>query len=181
MVRVEESVDIRAEPDIVFSLVTDVARKARLDPNVSVLSVVQETEGPVGIDTVFRYRLVIEGKIADYRSRCVAFESGQMMETFSDSTPPFKIRVTVDPIPDGARLTQRESLALPVLQVPVPKAKGLLGGIFRLLFGNSGVIKQSQESIADDEAQMEARFKPRLIVWLNAIKKHLEAEQDLVA
>ncbi len=178
MVCVEESVDIRAEPEVVFSLITDVARKARMNPNVRVLSVGQETEGPVGIGTVFHYRLVIEGKIADYRSTCVAFEPGRMMETLSDTVPPFKVRVTVEPIPGGARLTQVESFTLSSARVPLPRAKGWLGEVFRFIFGEGNTLTQSPESVAADEAQWEARLKPRLAAWLNSIKTHLETERS---
>ncbi len=178
MVCVKESVDIRAEPEAVFSLMTDVARKARLDPSVHVLNVGQETEGPVGIGTVFHYRLVIEGKIADYRSTCIAFEPGRMMETLSDTAPPFKIRVTVEPIPGGTCLTQAESFTLPAARMPLPKAKGWLGKVFRFLFGKGDAIMQSPESVAADEAQMEVKLKPRLAAWLGGIKTHLETERS---
>ncbi len=178
MVCVEESVDIGAEPEAVFSLMTDVARKARLDPNVHVLSVGQETEGPVGIGTVFHYRLVIEGKIADYRSTCIACEPERMMETLSDTAPPFKIRVTVEPIPGGTCLTQAESFTLPAAYMPLPRAKGWLGKVFRFLFGKGDAITQSPESVADEEARMETKLKPRLATWLNSIKAHLETEQS---
>lgn len=169
--------NIQAEPDSVFSLITDVARKAHLDPNSTVLGVAKETEGPVDVGVVFHYRIVIEGNIADYRTRCVAFEAGHMMETTSDSSPPFRIRVTVDPIPGGARLTQAESFSLPVLRVPVPKAKGRPGQILQLILGKGDFIAQSPESVAAEEAQMEAKLRPRLARWLNAIKTHVERER----
>jgi hypothetical protein len=178
MVCVEESVDIRAAAEDVFALVTDVARKAPLDPSVHVLNVGQEPAGPVGVGTVFHYRLVIEGKIADYRSTCVTFEPGQMMETTSDSRPPFKIRVTVEPIPGGARLTQNETFTFPHLRVPLPQAKGWLGKVLRFIFGDADAIVQSQESMAEEEAQMEAQLKPRLTAWLKGIKAHLESERS---
>ena len=64
MVRVKASLDIQADPEAVFSLVTDVARKARLGPHAAVIGVSKETAGPVGVGTVFHYCLSIEGKIA---------------------------------------------------------------------------------------------------------------------
>jgi hypothetical protein len=177
MVRIEASVNIQAEPDSVFSLITDVARKTHLDPSSTVLGIAKETEGPVDVGVVFHYRIVIEGKIADYRSRCIAFEAGHIMETASDSSPPFRVRVTVDPIPGGARLTQAESFSLSALRVPVPKAKGWPGQILQLILGRGDCIVQSPESVAAEEAQMEAKLRPRLARWLNAIKTHLERER----
>ncbi len=178
MLRIQASVDIQVEPAAVFALVTDVARKARLEPNASALAVGQETEGPVDVGTVFHYRLAIEGKIADYRTRCVAFKPGRMMETVSDSDPPFRIRVTVEPVPGGARLTQEESFSLPVLRVPVPRAGGWPGRLLRFVFGKEDFIVQDPESVAEEEAQMVAKLEPRLAEWLNAIKTHLEREQS---
>lgn len=178
MVCVQSSVHIEADPDAVFALVTDVARKARLAPHTRVLAVVQETEGPVRIGTVFHYRLVIEGRIADYRSRCTDFQPGRMMETESDSCPPFKVRVTVDPVPGGARLTQQETFALPPVHVPLPGARGWLGTALRILLGTSSAIVQDGEAVAREEADMKARLQPRLDRWLASIKDHLERQRD---
>ncbi len=177
MVEVEQSVEIGADADEVFALVPDVARKARLDPSVAVLDVVQETEGPVGIDTTFHYRLVIEGKLTDYRSRCVAFTPGRMMETVSDSDPPFTVRVSVDPLADGALLTQRESFALQQLRIPLPKADGWRGRLLRLLFGSREAIGQDSSIVEAEEARMRAKLQPRLLSWLQAIKEELESDR----
>lgn len=175
MVHVKETVEISADPATVFSLVTDVVRKAVLDPNTHVLGVTQDTEGPVDIGTVFHYRLVIEGKIADYHSTCIDFIPGRMMETVSDSSPPFKIRVTVEPAPGGCRLTQEESFSLPVIRVPIPQTKGWLGRFLHLLFGDKEFIIQGPEIVAEEEADLKQKLQPRLTQWLSAIKAHLEA------
>jgi hypothetical protein len=178
MVDVEHSVEINTDPETVFSLVTDIPRKARLDPNATVLGVVQETEGPVAIGTTFHYRLVIEGKIADYRSRCTAFEPGRMIETLSDSDPPFTVRVTVAPSSNGARLTQRESFTVPRIHIPLPTADGWHGRLLRLLFGNRDAIQQDPSASRDEEARMVAKLKQRLEKWLEAIKQELESQQS---
>jgi hypothetical protein len=181
MVHIKETIDIKAEPAKVFALVTDVARKAEIDPNTRVLGVSQETEGPVGLGTVFHYRLVIEGKIADYRSTCTAFESGRMIETVSDSQPPFKIRVAVEPTTDGCRLTQEEAFSLPVIRVPVPQARGWLGNCFRLLFGDKEFLIQGPAVVTREEARIQQRLQTRLARWLVAIKASIEADQSIEA
>jgi len=132
----------------------------------------------VDVGIVFRYRLAIEGNIADYRSRCVAFDAGRIMETVSDSNPPFRIRVTVEPIPGGARLTQEESFSLPVPRVSVPHASGWPRKLLRLVFGKEDFIVQGPESVAEEEADMVAKLRPRLTEWLNATNPHLEREQS---
>lgn len=178
MVRVKASLDIQVDPEAVFSLVTDVARKARLGPHAAVIGVSKETAGPVGVGTVFHYCLSIEGKIADYRTRCVAFEPGRMMETVSDTRPPFKVRVTVEPVPGGARLTQEEAFSLPVLHMPVPGTKGWWGKVLHFIFGDADAIVQSRESAAAEDAAMQAKLEPKLADWLERIKTHLEREQS---
>ena len=178
MVDVEHSVEISTDPETVFSLVTDIPRKAHLDPNAKVLDVVQETEGPVAIGTTFHYRLVIEGRIADYRSRCTAFQPGEMIETVSDSDPPFTVRVTVRPSSNGAVLTQKESFTVQGIHIPLPTADGWHGKLLRLLFGNRDVIQQDPSASRDEEVRMEAKLKQRLEKWLDAIKQELESQQS---
>ncbi len=178
MVDVECSVEINTDPETVFSLVTDIPRKARLDHNATVLDVVQETEGPLAIGTTFHYRLVIEGRIADYRSRCTAFNPGKLIETVSDSDPPFTVRVTVTPLSNGARLTQKESFTVPRIHIPLPTADGWRGRLLRLLFGNRDAIQQDPSASRDEEARMEAKLTQRLEKWLDAIKQELEAQQS---
>ncbi len=178
MVEVEHSVDIDSDAETVFSLVIDIPRKARLDPNAKVLDVVQETEGPVGIGTVFHYRLVIEGRIADFRSRCIGFEPGTLLETVSDSDPPFTVRVTVTPTDHGARLMQKESFTVPRIHIPLPAADGWRGKLIRLMFGNRDAIQQDPSASRDEELRMEAKLKRQLQRWLEAIKQELESEQS---
>lgn len=178
MVDVKHSVEINSEPETVFSLVTDIPRKARLDPNAKVLGVVQETEGPVAIGTTFHYRLVVEGRIADYRSRCTAFEPGKLIETVSDSDPPFTVRVTVEPLSNGARLTQKESFTVQRIHLRLPTADGWRGKLLRVLFGNRDAIQQDPSASRDEEARMEAKLKIRLEKWLEAIKLELESQQS---
>lgn len=177
MVRVSHTVDIRARPEAVFDLVCDVARRARLDPNATALGVAKETPGPVRVGTVFYYRLVIEGKIAEYRSRCIAIEPDRLLVTQSDTQPPFQVRITVEPVPGGARLTQEERFELAPLYFPLPRAPGRLGRWLQRLFGERRYLVQGPEALAAEEADWEARLNHRLARWLASIKRHLEAEQ----
>ncbi len=179
MVQVKASVDIYADPMEVFALVTDVARKARLDPSVGVVNAGKETPGPVDIGAVFHYCLMVEGRMADYRTRCVAYEAGRMMQTESDTSPQFRVRVTVDPIPGGARLTQEERFSLPVVHMPVPQAPGIFGRLFKWMFGDRDVLVQDREIVADEERRLQAKLQRRLAKWLAAIKKDLEASHTL--
>jgi len=178
MVRIEKSVLIRADPGLVFRLVADLPRKARLDPGITVLDVAQETEGPLGVGSVFHYRTVVAGRIAEYRSRCVAFDPGRLIETVSDSTPPFRVRVTVETTAGGTRLTQEERFALPPNRIPLPRPGERLGHLLLRLLGETHSLVQAPQSIAEEEREMEAMLRPCLARWLAAIKHHLEATQS---
>lgn len=180
MVKVQATVDINAEPETVFNLVTDVNLRADLDPNKHVIRIVKETPGPIRVGTVFYYNLVVEGHIADYRNRCTVFEPGHLIETESDTNPPFVIRVTTEPIENGTRLTHTESFSLSRLTMPVPKAHGVFGKLFKALFGDVDLISQDDEAIAKEEQETQAKLKSRLEQWLLAIKTHIESEQRVL-
>jgi hypothetical protein len=174
MVHLKASIDIFARPEEVFRLVADVERRTRLDPHVAVLGVAQLTHGPLNPGTEFHHRVVIGGHIADYRSRCVAYEPGRLMEMVSDSSPPFTTRVQVAPNCDGACLIHEEFFELPELCMPLPRAGGWFGKVLTRMFGDAEYLRQGAEALAQEEAQMEALLQQRLNKWLQAIKRHLE-------
>jgi hypothetical protein len=179
MVRFRKSVTIQADPDAVFALVADVARKAHLNPGTEVIRVEQETDGPVGKQTVFHFVLRHGVQIIDYRSRCVAFKAGRIMETVSFTEPSFSVRVTVEPGPDGACLTQEEWFDLK----PPPRARaprqGLVGLLTNLAVGIFGEPASPRGALRQaDEAKIQAQLETRLAQWLQAIKAHLEGERS---
>lgn len=176
MVRFRKSVTIEADPGTVFSLVTDVAHKASLNPNAEIIHVEQETDGRVGEQTVFHYTLRQGGQVIDYRTRCVAFESDRMMETVSLTEPSFGVRVTVQPHPEGTCLTQEEWFVLrPPPRPPRVPRKGPMGLLMNLAIGVFG--DPEQNATPAEEAQMAAQLETRLGNWLQAIKRHLEDNQ----
>lgn len=179
MVRVRHSVEIRANPEDVFALVTDVARKARLNPNTQVIRVGKETDGPVGEQTVFHYVLRQGAQIIDYRSRCVAFEPERMMETVSLTDPSFSVRVTVEPTAEGVRLTQEESFEFPPPPRPPVEPEGLMGLLANLVVRIFGDRSRHQgQALPADEARIEVELETRLAAWLDAVKVHLESHRS---
>ncbi len=178
MVRFKRAIVIGADADKVFALVTDVARKARLNPGAEVIRVEQETPGPVDLGTVFRFVLRHGGRVIDYRSRCVAFEAGRAMETVSDTDPPFSVRVSVAPTPEGTRLTQEEWFDFNAPRAPRREYEGLMGlltNVAAAIFGNADARRQPVTRA--DETQVEAQLGAQLQEWLEAIKACLEEDQ----
>jgi|GEM_PF-1554581 len=176
VVRVSASVEIGVEPGAVFELVTDLRRKTSLSPHTAVLDITRRPDGPVDVGTVFHHRIAVDGHIGDYRNRVVELSPGRRMVTESDSSPPFRIVVIVEPIASGARLTQEETFPLTELVVPVPQASGWIGKLLRFMFGDDKVIRQGSDSLAREVEEMQYKLQPRLEAWLNSIKADLEEE-----
>ena len=175
VVRIRSSVEINGvKPDDVFVLITDLRRKTLLCPHTAVIGITHHPEGAIDVGTVFHHRVAIDGRIADYHNRVIAFSPGERMVTESDSSPPFRIEVVVEPIVSGTRLTQEESFLLTELVVPVPKAPGWLGRLLRLLFGDENLIRQGSVSLEKEVEEAQSRLQPRLDAWLHRIKHHLE-------
>ena len=89
------TVEIRAEPAEVFAVVSDLRRKALLNPNIKVIRVELEGEDPVREGSVFYHRFQRGTRILEYRSRCVRLVPPWLFESRSETDPPFEVRVTV--------------------------------------------------------------------------------------
>lgn len=174
MVRIKRSVDIRTSPQRVFELVLDLARRLRLNPKVESAEVVRETSGPIGVGTVFRVRAKMDGRDVEYRARCTAFDPGRLFETTSLTDPPFGMRVTVESIAKGTRLTQEEWIEPRIVQDPLPRAKGLLGKLAAELA--QGLTGRTAEDRRFQEQALKIDLGADLDAWLKATKKHLEGE-----
>ena len=161
------SVWVRAEPAAVFALISDPPRKAALNPNVTVIRVEQETDGPVREGAVFYHRLQRGARIFEYRSRCLRIAPPTLFESRAETDPPFEVRVMVEPTPEGCRLTQRETLEVSpaLLDAVEPVPLGFLALFARWL----GVeVRRGQRE------RITRRLTGELQAWLEAIKAHLE-------
>jgi hypothetical protein len=108
MVVVSGSIYIRAPVERAFALMCDPAARSRLQPDVKPLQVEIEGGGPLAVGRSCRFRLEIEGRIVDYRTRVTEFEPNRLLLTMSDSAVPFETRIETRPESDGTRLTQTE-------------------------------------------------------------------------
>ena len=104
------AVAIRADAAEVWALVSDLRRKARLNPAIEVIRLELEGDEPVREGSVFRHRFVKGGRIIEYRSRCVRCDPPRLFVSRGETDPPFEVRVTVEPSAEGCRLMQREAL-----------------------------------------------------------------------
>lgn len=173
------SVEIRAEVAEVFNLVSDLRRKASLNPNIQVIRVELEGEGRIGEGSVFYHRFQRGTRIMEYRSRCVRFVPPRLFESRSETDPPFEVRVTVEPTPAGCRLTQQEELEvtpelLDALE-PGPKDVRTFRDIVGLLALFPSVRPLGSELRTLQHERVVRRLTGELQSWLDAIRGHLEA------
>jgi hypothetical protein len=176
----QASVAVRAEPARVFALVSDLRRKARLNPNIEVIRVELEGEEPVGEGSVFYHRFQRERRIVEYRSRCVRFDPPRLIVGRGETDPPFEVRVTVDPIPGGCRLTQEETLeaGADLLDALDPAREPAHGwrDVVRLLAFFPGGRRLGSELRAHQRDRVARRLAGELEAWLQAIRSHVEGD-----
>ena len=172
------SVWVRAEPAAVFALISDPPQKAALNPNVQVIRVEQESEGPVREGSVFYHRLQKGQRIFEYRSRCVRIEPARLFESWAETDPPFEVRVTVEPGPGGCRLTQQETLEVTpaLLDALEPMPAG--GRAFRDMLGLLALFPAlrplGSELRRGQRERLARQFTADLQAWLDSIKACLE-------
>jgi hypothetical protein len=95
------SVQIRAAAADAFALVSDLRRKARLNPNIEVIRVELEGEEPVREGSMFAHRFRKGPRIVEYRSRYVRFVPRWLFVSRGETDPPSEVGVTVEPTPAG--------------------------------------------------------------------------------
>lgn len=173
------SVWVRAEPDRVFALVSDLRRKATLNPNIQVIRVELESDEPIREGSVFYHRFQKGRQIVEYRSRCVRFVPPRLFESRGQTDPPFEVRVTVEPAPGGCQLTQQETLEVTpeLLDVLAPAGAGerAFRDVVNLL-ALFPAVRQLGAELGSHQLDRAARsLTAELQAWLDAIKACLEA------
>jgi hypothetical protein len=176
--RFSASVEVRAEAEAVFAVVSDLRRKARLNPNIQVIRVELEGDEPIREGSVFSHRFQRGTRIVEYRSRCVGCVPPRLFQSRSETEPPFEVRVTVEPTARGCRLTQEETVeATPELLdalEPPPAGPGRLREVLRWLVlfpagrGLGAEIRRVQRE------RVAGRLAGELRAWLEAIREHVE-------
>ena len=170
------SVEILAEAEKVFALISDLRVKARLNPNIQVIRVELEGGEPVREGSAFRHRFAKAGQIIEYRSRCVRCDPPRLFVSRGETDPPFEVRVTVAPTLEGCRLTQEEAIeAGPELLAALDSGLARsFRDILRLLALVPSVRQLGCELRALQRERVTRRLRGELEVWLDAIRAHVE-------
>ncbi len=169
---------IRAEAAEVWALVSDLRRKARLNPGIDVIRIDLEGGEPVREGSVFRHRFAKAGRIIEYRSRCVRYDPPRLFVSRGETGLPFEVRVSVEATPAGCRLTQEETVEVPAealeaLDAPAGTARTFRDTL-RLLALFPSARPLSAELWALQRERVQARLAGELSAWLQAIRGYLE-------
>ena len=177
------AVEIRAAPAQVFAVVSDLRRKAPLNPNIQVIRVELEGEEPVREGSVFYHRFHRGARIMEYKSRCVRLVAPWLVESRSETDPAFVVRVVVEPISTGCRLTQQEEVEvtpelLDAFEAPTTEVRALrdIVNLFALF---PSARSLGVEIRALQYERIARRLAGELQSWLDGIRVHLEEATSL--
>jgi Polyketide cyclase / dehydrase and lipid transport len=184
IVRAEVSVEIAAPPSTVFAFVSDADAKARLNPFVQVIRIERETPGPLREDSLTYFRLQKGKRIFEYRTRCRRFEADRLLENQAELPTLFRVRVEVEPIPGGTRLTQQEEceVTLEMLEgLPVSRRAERAWQAIKLLnLAFPGLGREAYSVILLERAEaLRTALRRELWTWLQAVKQHLETGEEV--
>lgn len=177
MVVVSGSIHINAPVERVFALMCDPAARSRLHPDVTPIHVEIEGGGPLAVGRTCRFRLRMEGRVVDYRTRVVEFERNRMLRTVSDSAVPFETRIETWPEDHGTRLTQTEQFEatdeMLIGTAESEPSRSLLSWLEPLLplvdaEYARGVRKRQ-------ELALSGKLEEKLGRWLMAVRRELES------
>ena len=178
MIRVNGSVNINANPQQVFALISDVHQCGELNPWIKVINITAEPAGQMRAGTIYHYRIVVEGRMTEYTSKVLAFEPDRVIEIQTDTDPVVNIKYRLAPIAEGSHLEQEMTSSV---KGPQP-AQVVLPGWFAKLMGN--LVKevrspeQNEVLLRQEEAMTQQQLQAQLDEWLAIVKKYLEDQRD---
>jgi hypothetical protein len=165
---------------MVFALVSDLRRKAALNPNVEVLQIEVESGEPIRGGSIFYSRLRKGRRIIEYRSRCVRFEPPYAYEGRSETDQPFEVKVRVRPAKGGSWLTQEEGVEVSQSVLDAMEPLSAPERAFRDVVSVLSFLPVVRPLLAELEGlqrrRLAARLTAELQAWLDAIKAYLETQ-----
>lgn len=176
MLVVSRNIHIQALVERVFALVADPVARSALAPHACPLRVEIDDGGPLRAGSVCHFRVQMNGRILDYRTRVREFVLNRRIVSISDSEVPFEIALETAADRDGTRLTQterfeptEEMLSQALQQMPSSAA---MEKIYQWL---PFLDPEYATRVHRGREQMLARrLEGNMEQWLTAIKQHLE-------
>lgn len=161
-----------------FAVISDLRRKAPLNPHIEVIRVELEGGEPIRTGSVFYHRLRRESRIFEYRSRCLRCEPPRLFECRGETDPPFEVIVTVEPDATGCHVTQQERLETPAELLDALEPPPTDAPRFRELLSWLALLPAGRPLVSEVRALQRERVARRLTreleAWLEAIRAHVE-------
>jgi hypothetical protein len=173
---VSRSIDIHTPVGKAYVLMCDPARRARLNPAITPISVELEGGGPVAVGTVCHFRLQTPAGLADYRSRVVTLIPGRQIVWCTDTAVPVEITLAVEELAGHCRFTHAESFEPNEAMLAMAAPKGSRGRFLQWVAGLLPFLDlDAAERLQDQREQaLEAKLGEGLERWLVAIRTELE-------
>lgn len=176
MIVVSRSIHIRAPVERVFAFMADPVARSALAPHARPLLVGIEGGGPLRMGSVCHFRLQMNGRILDYRTRVRELVPDQRIVSISDSEVPFEIVLETTADRDGTRLTQTERFepTEEMLQQALPPSPSntAMEKIYQWL---PFLDPEYAARVRHGRERMLARqLEENMEQWLAAIKRRLE-------
>jgi carbon monoxide dehydrogenase subunit G len=174
---ISRSIHIAAPVDRVFALITDFEARARLNPGITPIQVELESGKILQVGTICHFRMKIDGRIVDYRTRITEFVPGRRAVSVSDTAVPFELTLETEPENGGTRLTHSERFdptdVMLLEAAPPGGTSRFLQLLDRMLpfldLDMAGRLHAEREEVLRD------KLEGNLDRWLAAIRRHLEA------
>ena len=177
-VTISQTVDIEAEPERVFQIIGDPSRNALFNTNVQVITARKETDCSVGVGSVFYFKLKHGYQLVEYQTTCIQFIPNMLIETVSDTDPPFTVNASIKKTLYGCKLSQNESFrftpdilkSLEWWYYPMAMLREV-----KLLVS----VVPSRRHVERQKiilAELEHRLNGALMAWLFNIKRYVEEE-----
>ncbi len=177
MVVVTGSIHINAPVERVFALMCDPAARSRLHPDVTPLQVEIEGGGPIAVGRTCHFRLRMEGRVVDYRTRVTEFEPNRLLLTVSDSAVPFETRIETHPEDHGTRLTQTERFEatdeMLIDTAETETSRSVMNWLEPMLPLMD--VEYARSVRKRQELALSRKLEEKLGRWLMAVKRELEA------
>jgi hypothetical protein len=174
---IREAIEIKSRPENVFALISDLCRRARLNPSWTMVACEALDGGPLRVGA--RYRFVTRrGDIrVEHRSRVAEYEPPRRLRLRSEVHPDLEILLAVQPSGGGCILSHTETFRTP----PVPpelarqqQPDSTVTAITDLLLLETGGFSMPEPDAWQDTFRKQVQIEIR--AWLESIRNEVERE-----
>ena len=172
MERIEESIEINAPSPAVFAVVSDLCRRARLNPHWTIVSC-GPLDGGMRVGARYHFVSLRSGTRTEHVSRVAVYEPPTRLVLHSEIHRSLEIELTVHATPVGSHLTHIESFErLPFPPEPSGEPRPFLTMLRTwLMFEQEGYAEASAE---EARIALCAQIGREIQAWLAAIKHSIE-------